>query len=469
GTPPPLPPAPSAAAGEEDTYLHSEPDQPLPSRSSTDDAPAERRSWTELYPRILRWTGALLLAIAALSFLVSGWVNGSPLLRTGSFLGFTALLSGAGIFCTYRWREDKGARTFLALATAFLPANFAQLGALIYAQMHGSMAYSVGLKKVFTFEPVGLTPLLATIGISLIVLIPLAYTGFSALARNGAKKMTGLFLVSNALLLLPWRDGDLVAGLAVLLVTGLVVADRVWFSRETSLKTWDGVAMRSLLFAPVGLLVIRNLCMHPMSDGLMCFILTAGALLLFSGLPRCLPLSGLRIASQSFSYPLMLGAWIVAVDACLPLHHLSDTIILPVLLLPWCLGLFGLSFKSEGKGIALRGIASVLMLMTCLLNISIFGEDGYLPSIIGLLTALALLLVAFVLEERTVLLAGAATLIFTVGYHLHLAFSFVQQNLWISLAVAGTSIILASSYLERNGGGLRQRAQRVRHRLKSWH
>ncbi|MBC2594553.1 hypothetical protein H5P28_09810 [Ruficoccus amylovorans] len=462
--PPPLPSLPKSETEADGAPAMT----PIRETRPASHAAREPISWPDLYPRILRWTGALILAVAALCFLISGWVNGSPLLRTGSFLGFTALLSGAGIFCAYRWREDKGARTFLALATAFLPANFAQLGALTFAQAHGSLGYSVGLRKVFTFAPVGETMLLAALGISLLVLVPVAFTGFSALARSGAKKMTVLFLAGNALLLLPWRDANLVAGLGAALVAGLIVADRLWFSRESSLKTWDGVAMRSLLFAPAVLLVVRNVCMHPLTDGLIALILAAVAALFTLGLPSCTQRRGLGVASQVIGYFIALLAWFFTLQACYPGNLPNEEILLPIVFLPWCLALFGLSFKAEGKGIVTRGLAASVACLSCLLEIALYGEAGYLPSILGLLTALGLLLAAFTLEERTAFLAGALTLVVTLGYHLHLAFSFVQENLWISLAVAGTGIILASSYLERHGGGLRLRAKRLRRQWKRW-
>lgn len=421
----------------------------------------------ELYPRILRWVGAGTLGVAALCFLVSGWVDGSPLLRTGSFLGFTALLSAAGIFCAARWQEDKGARTFLALACAFLPANFAQLAAMIYAESNGSTGYSQGLKGVFTFEPVGLTVLLLTILGSLTLLMPIAYTGFSALARAGAKKMTALFLAANALLLLPWRDANLVALISGCMVAGLVLADRKWFAREAALRTWDGIAMRSLLFAPVGLLLMRNLIMHPVTAGMLSLIAALASLVGFAGAPRCLPWQKGRIASQFVGYACAFLSWAFLIED-FSSAYLWKEIRLPAFFIPWCMAVFGLSFKSEGKGVAARGMASVIAFAVCWANLEWFGDYGYLPSIIAMLTAVALLLTAFLLEERTVLVAGSAALLVAIGYHVHFALSMVRQNLWLSLALAGTSVILASSYLERHGIGLRQRAQRLRRHWQAW-
>ncbi|MDP0494895.1 MAG: hypothetical protein Q7Q73_01680 [Verrucomicrobiota bacterium JB024] len=438
---------------------------PIQTEGAADSASLDR---AEFYPRLLRWIGAGILGVAAVCYLVSGWINGSPLLRTGSFLGFTALLSGAGIFCAYRWREDKGARTFLALATAFLPVNFAQLGALVYAQVKGSLGYSEGLKGVFTFAPVGTTMLAVAGAVSLAVLIPVAFTGFSALARAGAKKMTALFLVANAALLLPWRDPNLVAGLAAVLATGLILADRRWLSRETTLKTWDGVAMRTLLFAPAGLLVVRNLFMHDLTSGLLAFILGAVALLLCCGLPRCLSRHGARAASQFTGYGFALGAWICALQAMFPHGLPIKALALPLMVLPWCLAVFGLSLKGAGRGIAARAVASFAALGTSWYSLAQHGDTSYLPGVLCLLVAVALLLAAFVLEERIVLICGVCTLLVGISYHLHFAFSLVQQNLWISLALAGSSVILASSYLERHGGGLRLRARRLRRQWKGW-
>ncbi len=431
-----------------------------------EDEPSTNKA--ELYPRILRWVGAGILGVAALCFMVSGWVQGSPLVRTGSFLGFTALLTGAGIFCAYRWREDKGARTFLALACAFLPANFAQLGALIYAEVHGSTGYNVGMRKIFTFTQVGELPLIVAGLISLVVLVPVAYTGFSALARTGAKKMTALFLGANALLLLPWRDANVVALLGAGMVAVLVFADRKWFAKESALRTWDGVAMRTLLFTPVGLLLARNLIMHEMTYGMFSVCAGMTALLFFSGVPRCLPWEKGRVASQLVGYACAWGAWLCALLEIFPDWPFWKNASLPLVFLPWCMAVFGLSFIGKGKGVVARGLASVVAFAVCWANLEYFGSLGYTASVIALLAAIALLLAAFLLEEKVVLVSGSALLLVSIGYHIHYALSLVQENLWLSLAVAGASVILASSYLERHGIGLRQRALRLRRHWQAW-
>lgn len=83
-------------------------------------------------------------------------------------------------------------------------------------------------------------------------------------------------------------------------------------------------------------------------------------------------------------------------------------------------------------------------------------------------TAVALILAAFLLEEKWVLAIGAICLLVGIGYHLHCALTVFRSNLWLSLALTGAVVILASSYLERNGTQIRLRLRATRKHLQAW-
>lgn len=447
-TPPPLPNCEMAATGTND--------------SSPQDI-------VSLYTRILRWVGAITLAAAALCFLISGWAEGPPLLRTGGFLAFTAILTAAGAFCTYRWSDDKGARTFLALAAAFIPANFAQLGALIHAQLATGLSARQGFQQVFIFEPVGNTALALSMLISLAVLIPVAMLGFKALARVGSGQMTLLYLSANMLLLLPLRDPNSVALIGALATAAIIATDWRWLAGQTGLKTWDGTAMRSLLHLPVALMITRNLVMYPASEALISLVCALGSVLLFLGMPRILPSPWMKVASQHCAYGFGLIAWVFLLSGLFDqFRAIPQAMELPLIVLPWCIAVFALTLVAHGSGAVTRGLVSVLAAIICWINLDSAGHLGYSPALITLCTGTLLLLVAFLLEEKAVLLSGATAMLVGIGYHLHYALSLVQQNLWISLAITGTAVILASSALERHGSALRRHASNLRQLWKDW-
>lgn len=467
-TPPLLTPEPTADTNQAlaDASLLDpgivETNQNVPKIETQEDA--QKR--TAAYTRILRWIGASILGIAAICFLWGGWANASDLNRTYGFLGFTALLTAAGVFCTYRWRDDKGARTFMAIATAFLPANFAQVGALIYAKLKAVVSHE-GYREHLSFDALPGDQLTIVGLVSLIVLIPIAYLGFSALARSGAKKMTALFILGNAALLLPWREANLIAGLGFALCAVLVWADRKWFAKETALQTWDGIAMRTLLFAPVGLFIVRNLVMHGPATSIVGLIFGLLSILFFFGLPQCLPGKKSASASQLAAYGFSFAAWVCVVSEFLAPFHSILGLPFSLLFLPWCIFVFGLSFMGAGRGAFSRGMAAVVAFGSCWADIAI-SSIGFTPSIVCMLTAIALILAAFVLEEKVVLLSGLATLGVGIAYHIHFALAMVQTNLWLSLAAAGMIVILSSSYLERHGATIRNRSRQLRERWQGW-
>lgn len=420
----------------------------------------------QFYTRLMRWIGGGTLGIAALSFLLTGWVDGSPLLRTGSFLGFTALLTAGGILCSYRWQDDKGARTFLALATAFLPANFAQLAALVHAQLADGSLMHDGLRGTFVFAPVGPAALALTLAGALAVLIPVAYIGFSALARSQARRLTMLFILANSMLLLPSRDGDWVALTAAWVAAALVLAEHRWLSRECALQTTDGRAMRALLYLPVVLLIVRNLVMHSTSWSLLGVSLGLLAAFFYLGLPHVAKNTSGRAASQFFAYILALPAWICLAIAFGGPHFQYNGLPLVLFFLPWATGVFILSLRGAGAGRVTRGLVASMAFCLCWVNLAEFG-DTY-ANVACIMAAVALIISAFILEEKAVLGAGLATLLLGIAYHLHMALTLLQGNLWLSLALAGAVVVLASSCLERNGAAIRLRLQKAHQQWQGW-
>ncbi|MCB0319670.1 MAG: hypothetical protein KDD60_02020, partial [Bdellovibrionales bacterium] len=206
----------------------------------------------------LRKFGAFLVISAAIAFLsieTSGW---GQLERYYLFLGATLLFSLLGVFCVVRWREDKSARTFLALATAFVPVNFAQLGAFLLATTQGHVSQFSKYYSYLVFKPISLSLLAITAILASIVLSFVSYTGFSALAREKGKLLAVAYMLVNVTLLVPFRDAVFGSFLGLGLAIGMVYLYRKRISNDAALKSADGVIVRSLLGAPIALLVVRN-------------------------------------------------------------------------------------------------------------------------------------------------------------------------------------------------------------------
>lgn len=423
----------------------------------------------EKMPTILRWVGGVTLVVSAMSFIMSGWMTASPFFRYFNFLGFTSLLTACGIFCVVRWKDDKGARTFLALAAAFLPAHFAQLGAMIYAEVIGGAANFPSYYRLFQFDPVGTSALMATLAVAIVVLAPVAFLGFSAMARVRAKPLTAIYFLANIFLLLPIRDGDLVAVLGFGMLSALIFADRKLFASHSAMRSWDGVAVRTMLFVPLALLAGRTVVLYDISYVLMSFLSTSLAVVLFMGLPRCLGNRRAKEFSQFLSLvPAFFTCHFAASGVFSDIFYYwgHSELYLPLVVLPFAIVTGGMSFFVAGPGVNYRRLAAFTGVTATMMQLMVFG--GLDAAILCVITAVAVILGAFLMEEKRLFYMGIIGLVYGVGSQLGYVFEMYQQNVWISLAITGTVVILLSSYIERNGRSLLNRTAAFRKRLNSW-
>lgn len=454
--PPPLPApaAPARSYAEQEITLEAE-----------TKASAPVITWPKL-TTLLRWLGAVSLIASAMTFLVSNWMETDQLLRYGWFLGFTALLSGCGWFCINRWQDDKGARTFFALGTALLPAHFAMLGAMIYAFQRGVADFG-GFREAFQFEALSGPTLLATIGGALALLVPLTYLGFAAMARRHARALTGVFVAANATLLLTVRDANWVAGIGFALLAALIWCDRRFFAPESRLRTWDGIAMRSLLFAPFGLLVGRTLVLHGGgSDLLISLLCTTVACVFYLGLPRCLNERSadarpwIRLVALA---PAFL-AWTFGASAFGLSHPDWD---LALIVMPCALIAAGLSLRLEYLARPVRSLAVAMLIGMALWQL-VF-HPSLLSSLLTFGVSLATILTAYGMRERWSFRVGIAGFGLGLAYQLRYAAELYQGEwLWVSLGVTGVIVLLTASYLERYGRRGLDAVRALHLRVSAW-
>src|SRR5947207_13637040 len=97
-------------------------------------APDEWETASKFQPSAwLRWLGALTFLAAGGGFLVEGWTDAATLRREIAWSVVTVGLTVLGIVSARRLRDAAGARVFLGLAAATIPAHFAQVGAETWA------------------------------------------------------------------------------------------------------------------------------------------------------------------------------------------------------------------------------------------------------------------------------------------------------------------------------------------------
>ena len=421
--------------------------------------------------RILRWIGSMTLIVSAIVFVSQRWDLMDSILRYYSFLGFTAVLAGIGLFCGVVLREAKGARTLLALAAAFLPAHFAQIGALIHSQF-GDIFPPEG--SIMLLDAGTHAAAFQTLIVALAVLAPIAYLGLASMARRSAPALTAVFLISNAVLLIPVRQPDLAALIGGGLFGALLMLDRLLFNSDPTLKSWDGRAVRTMLFVPLLVLVVRNIISYQITSLFIGFLAAVIGLIFDRILPSILT-EKVRPASRFVGFSLIAFAWIELPNGLVfglhPLFpRLSDAIdnglYIPLNVLP--VAILSLSGSArlgpDGKNGCWN--SSALAIGSSVINLLFVG--GPVAAFICLIVSIAAIIGAFTVESRSILYAGAFSFAVSLLYYLIEAWRFAAVSRWLALAIVGTAVVVLSSYIERNQGRLLAKFNQFKIRVLGW-
>ncbi len=433
-------------------------------RKSARFSPSKKDSEGISITTLLRRVGGLVLIGSALSFLLQRWVGMDSVLRYYSFLGFTVSLTAIGLYCGLRIKEEKGARTFLSIAAMFLPAHFTQIGALLYSlriqnpnlQFLGQNDY---LRNLAIYQAPSALVAFGTLAISVLVMAPVVYSGLSSMARVESKRLTIAYFIGSALLLLPTRDPYMIASLVAAAVLGLSYLDASIFSKDSAMRTFEGYAVRAMMFVPVTILLGRSLLLYPSAgvlSGALCLIF---ALVLFEVLPRFLTSDGGKQFLQTASLLPLVSAWAyVAEDLFFSYQApfaLADSYTGVVCAIPTSIVIAMLSFRAVGGGQGFRKIASIAAVGSALIHL--MNHGGIYVSLVCLVLSTAVLAMAVQKEEKFPFWLGVLGLAMSLLYHARTAFEAFNFSPWLSLAAVGTAFVLLASYLEANQAYLQER------------
>ncbi|RIL07849.1 MAG: hypothetical protein DCC75_09695 [Proteobacteria bacterium] len=417
-------------------------------------------------PQVLRTAGTLVILAAAAAFMVQQWSELGHIMRYYYFLGFTAALTLAGLFCGARWREDKGARTFLGIAAAIIPVHFAQLGALIYSRTSEMLTSHGDIPEYFRWVAPDMATALVTGGIGLAALSVVALIAFLALCRSQAGILTAAYIGVNALLLIPSRDPTLMGILAAAIFIGVAYLDVDKFSGNSAMKTKEGALIRVMMCAPVMLLIGRGIFLYPTTELFYSLLLAALTVFLAFFVPNY---NIGREAIKSFralsSFTAAI-AWCLAVGELNRLMPIDNSLLIPFGALPYCAFLVLLSFVTPNPQAGYRKFASVLALGSAGLELCYFG--GLFPTALLVTISILTLAYGYAEEQKVPFLSGCLGLVFGLLYHIRYAYENYAIDGWVSLAVLGMLTIFTSSFIERNHRELTAGIRNFREKFRSW-
>ncbi|WP_455203103.1 hypothetical protein [Kaarinaea lacus] len=416
-------------------------------------------------PRLLRSIGAMSLLAAISIFLLQGWEAGNDIYRYLLLLGHTVGLAVIGFASGHWLRESKGARLLLIIALASVPANFAILGAFLYSQVSMdavSMIYpSMAHWQVDSIN----TAIMASIGAA-VILAPVIWLGFMVLSRKSARRLTLLFLIANAILLVPVRAPEYVAVLLLALTVFVAKFSLKAAADDTALRTAEGFIARLLLYVPIGVIVGRNIWLYA-ADGFMFSVLSIVVYILFRQVSIQLKRDSslraiLEVGSLLPAVTFGLGVCSVVAD----MFNASDALMFPLFAVSVSVMLLELSTRAANGALAYRRVAAVVLTVTMVTNLILFSS--VVTAAVCLMVGLLVLVYGYMVEQRVVFALGAITLLAGLIYQMQFAVDVFNLGSWGSLAALGVAAILIGSTIERHGAKIKLKMTNWSKKFKAW-
>jgi len=414
-------------------------------------------------PTILRLLGAAALLVAMYSFLIKGWQGGNDVFRYLLLLGHTGVLASIGLASGHFLKESKGARLLLTLALVSIPANFAILGAFIFsqwgivnlAQYPEFVAWTVTSMQTATITSVG----------ALAVLIPVTLLGFTVLARSMSTRLSVLYLLSNAALLLPMRDPILVGLLVLGLAVFSILVTRTT-SKKIASKTKEGLIALSLQSLPLAVLMGRTLWLYSLD----LFLFTAMVITVFvmlrqasiflnknSSLRQALDL--LSLFPAIFTGPLLAATFLDA-------GMLNDTLALALASVTSAFMVYEIARRNEEYAFVYRFIAAFVLLLGMCANVFLF--TGTLSALLATVTGLAMFMLGLRNRQRGFFISGLILMVIGIVQQFYELIHHFNLGSWATLAVIGVLAIVTGSIIEAKGGNIHQRITGWKSDFKEW-
>ena len=417
---------------------------------------------------LLRSIGSVLILSASVCFLFSNWGEQDHISRYLAFLGLTSVVAGLGLVLGLAFRDDKAARTLLALGASLVPINFMQLGALIYSRViaGGYLDSAVPVYGYFLGKPIyshwqaeSSWLLFLTLLLALPILTTISVIAFRTLSRSRFGLLSLAFLCTNTALLIPFRTGSISIILAFLVLMGSMELLTTKLIEDISLKNREGLLVKFLIPLPAVLITFRTLVLY--SNSVHGFFLgmtvLAVALLFLRHLPRVTNEQNTVIGLHSIGAFLSLIFWpIMANDLTgLTLWSAQGAV---VYFIPACLSLcFATRNCDQNIKIDATKAATVILVASQLIGFLAFPETLTVIAAIGASSAGCL--IGFNLKNKGIFNASIIALAVCILYNIRFSF-LLTINPWISIGCLGLLAMLGSVVYEKYNEQIRQLSKR---------
>ncbi|HHI94361.1 MAG TPA: hypothetical protein ENK04_12740 [Gammaproteobacteria bacterium] len=415
-------------------------------------------------PAILRILGAGAVLVAMYSFLVRGWDSGNDVFRYFLMLGHTGALAAIGLASGHWLKESKSARLLLTLSLISIPANFAILGAFIFSQTTGIDVSTYPHYVAWSVD--SLNSGLVTSGVALLVLIPVTLFGFTVLARSMSRKLSVLYLLSNAALLLPLRDPQLIGLMVMVLAVIVIVLSHKTSRHNTAAKTNEGAIALGLQLLPLAVLMGRSLWLYSV-DLFLLTILAATLFFIFRQISLYLnPHSKIKGMLESWSVVPAISVSFLLAEALQVMTNVPYEILFPVSALVSAAMVYDISRRSQSRPDTYRRIAVVGLVIG--LGINLLANTNPVVSLLTVIIGVGMSMLGYKVQQRSVFSGGIVLMLLGVVQQFYDLVQHFDLGSWAGLAILGVVSIVIASVMESQGGNIRPRFVAWKTKLAEW-
>lgn len=412
-------------------------------------------------PSLLRGFGAAAVLFSLYCFLMKGWEGSSDLIRYLILLAHTAGLTVIGLSSGHYLKEAKGARLLITLGLTSVSINATILGAFFFSNLGSSMSGHMPDMALWSTESLSSTLWLTALSAPILGFVTLI--GFRTLARGISKQLTGLYLLSCAILLIPLRDPTIAAIISVLLAMTALFWMKKSALKGAEIQTREGLIALCIQMLPLGVLIVRNFWLYDDAP-----ILIVGALVsLFIALRQITLLLKARSAIRSLldfvsaAVSLLAGFYLSAELNGLGLSLQDATVIG---FLTCALMMYELAERSPELNSLFRLVASFIATTTFVFNIGFIHDHSLITTLIGV----AMVTYSYMNKQKSVFAGGITITIMGLFTHISFILSFFDFGIWVSTALLGTAAIVAASIIEAKGELLKNRFLKIKERYGEW-
>ncbi len=420
----------------------------------------ERRNLASTF---LRWSGALILVIAALHYMIQGLNITSEALRFWVMPGFISFLSACGLVCGYWLKDSKNTRIFFGLGTAFVAAQLSQVAAMARALMIKGQAGEILLDMWWDLDH--LSPLIVgtNILISGLLAVSVAYAGFTMLARQHRISLLVGFLLANVAMVLPTREPIVVTAIIVIGFFVLRYRDIHSYQSDRAMQTVSGFSARLLVWVPLFIVIGRS-AFYPISDLQYAVFMALISWLMIKEIPRIVGKAEFIPLLQYFGMTLAIAAWFVGAHDAIQVFSSRNEIYAGML--PIVAFLIFTSFHVQDDSPATRFAAALIAMLT-VLSLMLDAPD-YSAALISMVTGLTLTVVGLYLHEKLIVSCGAISLAGGLLYYMGFLVDMYQAMPWLSAGLLGVSALLLASWIDKQEGSVRGKIGIAWQAFKAW-